>query len=56
MNAARTPLKQEMQMAKMCPLDGCKAKPGLCGHDILMIVMGFMGIGGAIAHWGLGLI
>ncbi len=24
-------------MAKMCPLDGCKAKSGLCIHDKMMI-------------------
>ena len=42
-------------MAKMCPMDGCKTKQGLCGHDIMMLVMGVMGLGAAIAHWGLGL-
>jgi hypothetical protein len=24
-------------MAKMCPLDGCKAKPGLCIHEKMML-------------------
>ena len=43
-------------MAKMCPLDGCKAKKGLCIHDKLMIVMGMMGLVGVVAHWGLHLI
>ena len=40
-------------MAKMCPLDGCKATPGLCIHDKLMIVMGLMVVALAGAHWGL---
>lgn len=39
-------------MAKMCPIDGCKAKPGLCGHDKAMIGMGFLMMLGAFAHWG----
>jgi hypothetical protein len=37
-------------MAKMCPLDACKAKSGLFGHDKMMIVMG---IAGAVAQWSL---
>jgi len=40
-------------MAKMCPIDGCKAKKGLCIHDKMMIVMGVLGMGAAVAHWGL---
>lgn len=39
-------------MAKMCPLDGCKAKTGLCIHDKLMIAMGVIGTLGAAAYWG----
>lgn len=42
-------------MAKMCPLEGCKANHGLCIHDKMMIAMGIMGIVGAVAHWGLNL-
>lgn len=42
-------------MAKMCPLEGCKANQGLCIHDKMMIGMGIMGILGAVAHWGLNL-
>jgi hypothetical protein len=36
-------------MAAMCPIDGCKAKKGLCMHDKLMILMAVvvMGLGGA---------
>lgn len=43
-------------MAAMCPIDGCKAKKGLCIHDKLMILMGVvvMGLGGA--HFALHLI
>jgi len=40
-------------MAKMCPIDGCKAKQGLCIHDKLMILMGVMFAGFAAMHWGL---
>jgi hypothetical protein len=43
-------------MAKMCPLDGCRAKHGLCIHDKLMIVMALMGVALGAAHWGLNLI
>mgnify|MGYP000862360859 CR=1 FL=1 len=39
-------------MAKMCPLDGCKAHQGMCIHDKMMIAMGMMGLLGAAAHWG----
>lgn len=42
-------------MATMCPLDGCKRKKGLCGHDKMMIgVAAMIGLL-AIGHWGLGL-
>lgn len=41
----------EEVMAAMCPIDGCKAKKGLCIHDKLMIVMGVMLIVGAGGHW-----
>ena len=42
-------------MAAMCPIDGCKAKKGLCIHDKMMIGMGMMAALAAVAHWGLGL-
>jgi hypothetical protein len=43
-------------MAAMCPIDGCKAKKGLCMHDKMMILMGVlvMSLGGA--HFALHLI
>ncbi|GAB4202384.1 MAG: hypothetical protein OHK0013_15600 [Sandaracinaceae bacterium] len=40
-------------MAKMCPLDGCKAERGLCIHDKMMIGMAVLGVLLAGAHWGL---
>lgn len=40
-------------MAKMCPIDGCKATKGLCIHDKMMIGMAVMGVLAAVAHWGL---
>lgn len=40
-------------MAAMCPIDGCKAKKGLCIHDKLMIAMGGLFMALASAHWGL---
>lgn len=43
-------------MAAMCPIDGCKAKKGMCGHDKMMIAMAVLFAAFAGAHWGLGLI
>lgn len=40
-------------MAKMCPLDGCKAQQGLCNHDKFMILMGAIMVALAGGHWGL---
>lgn len=40
-------------MAKVCPIDGCQAKAGLCIHDKLMIAMGGLGMVLAGLHWGL---
>lgn len=40
-------------MAKICPIDGCKTKQGLCIHDKVMILMGVMFGAYAVAHWGL---
>jgi len=36
-------------MAKMCPIDACSKKPGLCIHEKMMIVLGVVGI--AVAVW-----
>lgn len=47
------PQPQEDLMAKMCPIDGCKAKQGLCTHDKLMILMGVMLVAFAGLRWGL---
>jgi hypothetical protein len=46
---------KELSMAAMCPIDGCKAKKGLCIHDKLMIAMGTVLVALAGAHWGLNL-
>jgi len=40
-------------MAKICPIDGCRARKGLCIHDKMMIVMGVMVLMAAGAHFGL---
>lgn len=40
-------------MATICPIDGCRAKKGLCIHDKLMIAMGALFAAFAVAHWGL---
>lgn len=40
-------------MAKMCPLDGCRRKKGMCIHDKIMMAMTSLGIVLAGAHWGL---
>ena len=26
-------------MSKMCPMDGCKAQKGMCGHEKAMVAM-----------------
>jgi hypothetical protein len=39
-------------MAKLCPIDGCRAKSGLCIHDKMMIGMGSAGLLGALLFWG----
>lgn len=31
-------------MAKMCPIDACSKKPGLCIHEKMMIGMGIVGM------------
>lgn len=43
-------------MAAMCPIDGCKAKKGLCVHEKLMILMAVVMMAAAGAHWGLHLV
>lgn len=50
------PTTAEEAMAAMCPIDGCKAKKGLCVHDKIMLGMGVMAMGFASLHWGLGLL
>ena len=40
-------------MAKMCPMAGCKANHGMCMHDKMMVMMGFIAMALAGAHWGL---
>jgi len=42
-------------MSMMCPIDGCKAKKGMCLHEKLMMMMAVVGMGVAGAHWGLNL-
>ena len=44
-------------MAKMCPMDGCKKKQGLCMHDkvmIAMVVLMVLGAGGFFLLGGMG--
>ena len=43
-------------MPVMCPIDGCKAKKGMCIHDKMMIAMAVMAAALAGAHWGLHLL
>lgn len=40
-------------MAAMCPIDGCRAKKGMCIHDKLMVAMGVMFAIYAGGHWAL---
>lgn len=40
-------------MAVMCPIDGCKAKKGMCIHDKLMLVMGVALVVFGVGRWGL---
>ena len=37
-------------MAKMCPIDACSTKPGLCIHDKMMIAMAILGMFGALLY------
>ncbi len=39
-------------MATRCPIDGCKAKKGMCIHDKLMMAMVLLVVVAA-GHWGL---
>lgn len=32
-------LIKEMIMSLMCPMEGCKQKQGMCGHEKMMLVM-----------------
>lgn len=41
---------------RICPLDGCKAKRGMCIHDKMMIALGLVGVAAAFAHFGLNLV
>jgi hypothetical protein len=52
-HAACSDRGQEVFMATMCPIDGCRKKKGMCIHDKLMVVMGGMMVLLAGAHWGL---
>lgn len=38
-------------MAKMCPMSGCSSTRGMCGHEIMMLGMAVLLLGGAVAHW-----
>lgn len=38
-------------MAKMCPIDGCQAKKGLCIHDKMMLGMAALAVVGGVAVW-----
>jgi len=50
---ARSEGQGDIDMATICPIDGCKKKTSLCIHDKLMIVMIAMMAVGAVSHWGL---
>lgn len=41
-------------MAMMCGMGGCTRKPGMCGHEKMMLVMMVMLIIGGVAYWLLG--
>lgn len=38
---ARLPItdEKEKKMSLMCPMEGCKQKHGMCGHEKMMLVM-----------------
>lgn len=39
-------------MAMMCPLEGCKAKHGMCGHEKMMVgVVILMGVAFVVAKF-----
>jgi len=41
-------------MAKMCPLDGCHDRKGLCVHEKLMIGMGVLAMLTLVLYFSLG--
>lgn len=41
-------------MAMMCSTEGCVRKPGMCGHEKMMLVMMAVGVIGGVAYWLLG--
>lgn len=41
-------------MAMMCSIKGCTEKPGMCGHEKMMMVVMLMLMVGGTAYWLLG--
>jgi hypothetical protein len=36
-------------MAMMCPLEGCKAKHGMCGHEKMMLGIAILAVVAVVA-------
>ncbi len=53
--AGMQPQPGGFNVAKMCPIDACQHKAGLCIHDKMMIGMGVLAVLAAVGHWGLAL-
>jgi hypothetical protein len=38
-------------MSLMCPMEGCKAKPGMCIHEKMMMVVVLVAAVGGLVYW-----
>ena len=38
-------------MSVMCTVKACKAVPGMCGHEKIMLIVALLAIGGGAWYW-----
>jgi hypothetical protein len=38
-------------MSVMCTAQACKAVPGMCGHEKIMLIVALVAIGGGAWYW-----
>ncbi len=44
-------LRKEIEMSLMCPMEGCKAKRGMCIHEKMMMFVVIMAAAGGLVYW-----